>query len=45
MYNVELTVAPDEDGNIMDNLYVTLLSTKRHFEELEEYTAPSLKST
>ncbi|XP_059156017.1 condensin-2 complex subunit H2-like [Physella acuta] len=45
VYNVELTVVPDEDGNIMDSLHVTLLSTKRHFEDLEEYTAPSLKNT
>ncbi|BFZ04111.1 hypothetical protein BsWGS_07150 [Bradybaena similaris] len=43
VYNVELTIIPDISGNIMDCLYVTLLSTKRHFEDLEDYRAPSLK--
>ncbi|XP_012940364.1 condensin-2 complex subunit H2 [Aplysia californica] len=42
VYNVELSVVPDKNGCIIDQLYVTLLSTKRHFEELEEYRAPSV---
>ncbi|KAH9510130.1 Condensin-2 complex subunit H2 [Bulinus truncatus] len=44
VYNVELTIIPDKPGNIMDCLYVTLLSTKRHFEDLEDYRAPSLNT-
>ncbi|KAI8781345.1 condensin-2 complex subunit H2-like isoform X2 [Biomphalaria glabrata] len=43
VYNVELELIPDQTGSFMDCLYVTLLSTKRHFEELEDYMAPSLK--
>ncbi|GFO01009.1 condensin-2 complex subunit h2 [Plakobranchus ocellatus] len=42
VYNVELSLRPTESGNLMDCLYVTLLSTKRHFEDLEEYRAPSI---
>ncbi|RUS71899.1 hypothetical protein EGW08_020337 [Elysia chlorotica] len=45
VYNVELSLKPDESGSIMDCLFVTLLSTKRHFEDLEEYRAPSVTST
>jgi len=44
-YNVELTVPPGADGNIVDTLHVKLLNTKRHFEELEDYMAPSSKDT
>ncbi|CAL1534734.1 unnamed protein product [Lymnaea stagnalis] len=42
VYNVELSVIPDKFGSIMDCLYVTLLSTKRHFEDLADYRAPSV---
>ncbi|GFR77585.1 condensin-2 complex subunit H2 [Elysia marginata] len=45
VYNVELSLKPDKSGSLMDCLYVTLLSTKRHFEDLEEYRAPSITAS
>jgi len=45
VYNVELLVTPDSSNSIMDRLQVKLLSTKRHFEELEDFLAPSVKET
>ena len=43
-YNVELS-CPGKLEEAMDKLEVRLLSTKRHYEELAEYQAPSLAST
>ncbi|KAK3796287.1 hypothetical protein RRG08_041601 [Elysia crispata] len=45
VYNVELSLKPEKTGSLMDCLFVTLLSTKRHFEDLEEYRAPSITNT
>ena len=42
-YNVEIFV----DGTLeesVDTMSLKLLSTRRHFEELEEYRAPSIES-
>ena len=42
-YNVEIR----SDGTLdegMDTMALRLLSSKRHFEELEEYRAPSLQT-
>ena len=42
-YNVEIR----SDGTLdegMDTMALKLLSSKRHFEELEEYRAPSLQT-
>ena len=42
-YNVELS-CPGKLDEAMDKLEVRVLSTKRHYEELAEYQAPSLAS-